>query len=175
MVNEKKNYNGANRRNGMVDRRDEKLAICTQPCNPIVESLGKIESKFEVEQDERDIEVHKKLDGIYTCLADKIPSKLFWKVVYGLGILVFVVGGGGIAGTLWSIYGMVSDVKGTVIEVRGELAVMKVTVDRTALDVGSHITRAELKNDEFDRRLDNVEKGETFFNFYHKQHDNPNP
>ena len=168
-------YKGENRRNGMVDRRDEKLAICTQPCKPIVESLEKIELKFEAEQKERDVEVHKKLDGIFACLADKIPSKLFWRVVYGLGILVFVVGGAGISGTLWSIYGNVLEVKGSVLEVKGELAVMAVTVNNTSVNLRGHMDRAQNKNDIFDERLDSIEQGTTFFNFYNKQHENPNP
>lgn len=137
--------------------------ICTQPCQPIVKSLDKIESELKSDQKDRDKEVHRKLDNIFSCLALKIPSKLFWRVIGGFFTLVFAIGGVTIAGTLWSIYGMVSEVK-------GDLKTISVTVARTASDVSTHIIRADNKNDNFDRRLDAIEQGKTFFNFYDKQH-----
>ena len=136
---------------------------CIQPCTPIVEELDKRDTKLEKILENKDKEVHKKLDSIFTCLGTKIPSALFWRIVYGLGILVFVVGGAGIGGTLWGIYGMVSEVK-------TDVKVMGVTVNNTSIDLKSHMARASTKHDEFDSRLDDIEKGETFYNFYKKQH-----
>jgi len=168
------------RRSGM--RRREDSLVCKELCRPIVLELDRRREMDRVDLDKRtrdriadldkrDEKIHHKLDEIHNCLGTKIPSKLFWRVVSGFGILVFVICGVGIAGTLWSIYGMVSEVK-------SEVQVVSVMVDNTAVDLKSHLNRAENKYDSFDKRLDQIEQGTTFFNFYNRQHKSetkPNP
>jgi len=164
-----KNDLNLDRRSG-ADRRE----ICSEVCKPIVLELDRrrdmdridLERRTKdkiIDLDKRDEKIHNKLDKIYTCLGAKIPSKLFWRVVSGFSIFIFVICGVGITGTLWSIYGMVSEVK-------AQIQVVSVTVDTTAVDLKSHLVRAEKKYDIFDSRLDKVEQGDTFFNFYNKQH-----
>ena len=74
----------------------------------------------------------------------------------------------GIGGTLW-------DLKSTVSIIATDVKVMAVTVDNTSTDLKSHLTRAENKNDNFDERLDKIERGETYFNFYNKGEMHPKP
>ena len=201
MVKDK--YNEDDRRSGL-DRRIIPPQVCVEVCKPLVNELANRDVKLAivldktVEKVKADItandekvksemkkmksemekignNTHKKLDSISDCIKEKIPSKLFWRVVYGFSILIFGICGAGIVGTLWSIYGIISDVQIKVVEVRGNLSAMSVTVQNTAENLKSHLIKADRKYDEFDHRLDKVEKGETFFNFYNKQHkDNKN-
>lgn len=133
------------RRTNVEDRR-QNPPMCAQPCIPIVNEL-----------DKRDSEVHTKLDNIYTCLGTKVPSKIFWRLATGVGIIVFI----GIGGTLW-------EMKSTISQIDTNVKVMTVTVNSTSQNLSSHITRADSKFDEFDERLDSIERGDTYFNFHNR-------
>ena len=150
----------------------ERTPICSEVCRPIVIELNDRDDKLKVELDKTAEKVkaeldktqsilHVKLDGIYTCLASKVPSRLFWRVVGGFFTLVFGICGIGIAGTLWSIYG-------TVLEVNNKVDVMAVTVKDTREDLKYHLIRGEMQNIEIDKRLDKVERGETYYRYHEK-------
>ena len=155
----------------MADEK-ERNPMCGEVCKPIVlelnrrdeklkSELGKTAEKVKAELDKSQGTLHVKLDGIYTCLASKIPSKLFWRVVTGFSILVFGICGVGIAGTLWSIYG-------TVLQVNEKVAVMAVTLEHTSSNLKTHLIRYERKSDQVDARLNKVEQGETYYRYHEK-------
>ena len=146
--------------------------ICGEPCKPIVNELNSRDDKLKLqlektaEQVKTELEksqsiIHVKLDGIYTCLASKIPSRLFWRVVTMFSVLIFGICGAGIAGTLWSIYG-------TVLEVNKKVAVMAVTIENTSSNLKSYLIRYERKSDQVDGRLNKVEQGETYYRYHDK-------
>jgi len=145
---------------------------CGEVCKPIVLELNHRDEKLKAELDKTAEKVkeeldktlstlHVKLDGIYTCLASKVPSKLFWKIITGFSIFVFGICGAGIVGTLWSIYG-------TVLEVNKKVAVMAVTLENTSSDLKTHLIRYERKSDQVDARLNKVEQGETYYRYHEK-------
>ena len=147
-------------------------AICKEVCKPIIvelnsrdeklkTSLEKTAEKVRLEQEKTNQILTVKLDGIYTCLSSKIPSRLFWRVIGGFFTLVFGICGIGIAGTLWSIYG-------TVLEVNQKVEVMAVTVKNTREDLKYHLVRYEMQNRAIDERLDKVERGETYYRYHEK-------
>ena len=159
------------RRNGK-ERRAMPPEICGEVCKPIVLELNRRDDKLKVELektadkvkeelDKTQSTLHVKLDGIYTCLASKVPSKLFWKIITGFSILVFGICGAGIAGTLWSIYG-------TVLQVNEKVAVMAVTLENTSSNLKTHLIRYEWKSDQVDSRLNKVEQGETYYRYHDK-------
>ena len=145
---------------------------CGEVCKPIIMELNHRDEKLKTELDKTAEKVkeeldktlstlHGKLDGIYTCLASKVPSKLFWKIITGFSIFVFGICGAGIVGTLWSIYG-------TVLEVNKKVAVMAVTLENTSSDLKTHLIRYERKSDQVDARLNKVEQGETYYRYHEK-------
>ena len=156
----------------MNERHDEAPVCKKEVCKPIVLELNARDEKLKTELDKTAEKVkeeldktlstlHVKLDGIYTCLASKVPSKLFWKIITGFSILVFGICGVGIAGTLWSIYG-------TVLQVNEKVAVMAVTLENTSSDLKTHLIRYERKSDQVDARLNKVEQGETYYRYHDK-------
>ena len=156
----------------MNERHDEAPVCKKEVCKPIVLELNARDEKLKVELDktaekvkaELDslmTKIHVKLDGIYSCLASKIPSRLFWRVIGGFFTLVFGICGVGIAATLWSIYG-------TVLEVNSKVDVLDVTVKSTAVDLKTHLIRYERKSDQVDARLNKVEQGETYYRYHEK-------
>ena len=148
------------RRNGK-ERRAMPPTVCNEVCKPIVVELDKRDEKMRVNLEKVVEKIHIKLDGIYTCLASKVPSKLFWKIITGFSIFVFGICGAGIVGTLWSIYG-------TVLQVNEKVAVMAVTLDITSSNLKTHLIRDDLKNDQVDARLDKVEQGEIYYRYHDK-------
>ena len=148
------------RRNGK-ERRAMPPTVCNEVCKPIVVELDKRDEKMRVNLEKVVEKIHIKLDGIYTCLASKVPSKLFWKIITGFSIFVFGICGAGIVGTLWSIYG-------TVLQVNEKVAVMTVTLDITSSNLKTHLIRDDLKNDQVDARLNKVEQGETYYRYHDK-------
>jgi len=156
----------------MNERHDEAPVCKKEVCKPIVLELNARDEKLKTELDKTAEKVkeeldktlstlHVKLDGIYTCLASKVPSKLFWKIITGFSIFVFGICGAGIVGTLWSIYG-------TVLEVNKKVAVMAVTLENTSSDLKTHLIRYERKSDQVDARLNKVEQGETYYRYHDK-------
>ena len=154
----------------MADEKE--INPCGEVCKPIVlelnhrdeklkAELDKTAEKVKEELDKTLITLHGKLDGIYTCLASKVPSKLFWKIITGFSIFVFGICGAGIVGTLWSIYG-------TVLEVNKKVAVMAVTLENTSSDLKTHLIRYERKSDQVDARLNKIEQGETYYRYHDK-------
>ena len=150
----------------------ERTPICSEVCRPIVIELNERDDKLRVELDKTAEKVkteldktqsilHVKLDGIYTCLASKVPSRLFWRVVGGFFTLVFGICGLGIAGTLWSIYG-------TVLEVNNKVDVMAVTVMDTREDLKYHLVRYDVQGKIITERLNRVEQGETYYRYHDK-------
>jgi len=136
-------------------------AICKEVCKPIIVELNSRDERLKTSLEKFHQVLTVKLDGIYTCLSSKIPSKLFWRVIGGFFTLVFGICGIGIAGTLWSIYG-------TVLEVNQKVEVMSVTVKNTREDLKYHLVRYEIQNRAIDERLDKVERGETYYRYHEK-------
>ena len=145
-----------------LNRRDDKLKVeLEKTADKVKDELNRKDEGLKVELDQTAIKLHTKLDGIYTCLASKVPSKLFWKIITGFSIFVFGICGAGIVGTLWSIYG-------TVLQVNEKVAVMAVTLDITSSNLKTHLIRDDLKNDQVDARLNKVEQGETYYRYHDK-------
>ena len=155
----------------MADEK-EKTPICGEVCRPIVVELNRRDDKLKSELDKTAETVkaeldrtqgilHGKLDGIYSCLAAKIPSRLFWRVMGGFFTLVFGICGIGIAGTLWSIYG-------TVLSVNNKVDVMAVTVKDTREDLKYHLVRYDMLGKTIDDRLNKIEIGETYYRYHEK-------
>lgn len=136
---------------------------CRQPCEPIVKVIEKRDASWKESLVKLESEVHAKLDKIFTCLGTKIPSKLFWKLISAGAFFIFVVIGGSVAGTLWSL-------RSTIADIATDVKVMSVSVKLTANQMNQHVTRAEMKYDEFDKRLDSIERGETYFNFHDRDY-----
>ena len=147
--------------------RREMPPECKNPCDPIVKELNNRDEEFKKVIDNLDGRVHSKLDKIFTCLAEKIPSKLFWRIVFAGMTFVFIIIGGGVAGTFWAL-------KNSISEIDTNVKVMAVTVNRTAEDMNTHIIRAEQKYDSFDQRLDSIERGDTYFNFHNREKERRN-
>jgi len=135
--------------------------ICKEVCKPIIVELNNRDERLKTTLEKSHQVLTVKLDGIYTCLSSKIPSRLFWRVIGGFFTLVFGICGLGIAGTLWSIYG-------TVLEVNQKVEVMAVTVKNTREDLKYHLVRYEMQNRQTDERLDKVERGETYYRYHEK-------
>ena len=135
--------------------------ICKEVCKPIIVELNNRDERLKTTLEKSHQVLTVKLDGIYTCLSSKIPSRLFWRVIGGFFTLVFGICGLGIAGTLWSIYG-------TVLEVNQKVEVMAVTVKNTREDLKYHLVRYEMQNRQTDERLDKVEQGETYYRYHEK-------
>ena len=136
-------------------------AICKEVCKPIVVELNSRDERLKTTLEKSHQVLTVKLDGIYTCLSSKIPSRLFWRVIGGFFTLVFGICGIGIAGTLWSIYG-------TILEVNQKVEVMSVTVKNTREDLKYHLVRYEMQNRAIDEPLDKVERGETYYRYHEK-------
>jgi len=136
-------------------------AVCKEVCKPIIVELNSRDERLKTSLEKFHQVLTVKLDGIYTCLSSKIPSRLFWRVIGGFFTLVFGICGIGIAGTLWSIYG-------TILEVNQKVEVMAVTVKNTREDLKYHLVRYEIQNRAIDERLDKVERGETYYRYHEK-------
>ena len=136
-------------------------AVCKEVCKPIIVELNSRDERLKTSLEKFHQVLTVKLDGIYTCLSSKIPSRLFWRVIGGFFTLVFGICGIGIAGTLWSIYG-------TILEVNQKVEVMAVTVKNTREDLKYHLVRYEMQNRAIDERLDKVERGETYYRYHEK-------
>ena len=139
----------------------EETPICKEVCKPIIVELNSRDERLKTSLEKFHQVLTVKLDGIYTCLSSKIPSRLFWRVIGGFFTLVFGICGIGIAGTLWSIYG-------TILEVNQKVEVMAVTVKNTREDLKYHLVRYEIQNRAIDERLDKVERGETYYRYHEK-------
>jgi len=156
----------------MVDLDKAGAPTCGEVCKPMVlelnrrddklkSELGKTAEKVKAELDKTQGLLHVKLDGIYSCLASKIPSRLFWRVMGGFFTLVFGICGIGIAGTLWSIYG-------TVLSVNNKVDVMAVTVKDTREDLKYHLVRYDMQGKTVNDRLNKIEIGETYYRYHDK-------
>jgi hypothetical protein len=155
-----------NRRSGM-ERRE--IPPCVQPCKPIVDDLDKRDAKLVDDLDKRDNKlqmmlkqwdeaIHRKLDKVFECLETKIPSRIFWRALGFGGFFVFVFMGG----MMWSL-------KSTVSEIDTNVKIMNVTVNSTGINVKENIIRAEQKYNEFDRRLDKIERGDVYYKLKEKE------
>ena len=146
--------------------------ICGEICKPIVIELNTRDEKLKIELertaekvkrelDRTQTSLHVKLDGIYLCLASKIPSRLFWRVIGAFFTLVFGICGLAIAGSLWSIYGK-------VLEVSTKVDVMAVTVTDTRENLKFHLVQYDIKGRIIDNRLNKIETGETYYRYHDK-------
>ena len=149
-------YNGPNRRINMVGRREVDL-VCKEVCKPIVVEFDKRNEKLKIDLDKRDEVFHERLDNLNKCMQDKIPSRLFWKLVGGAAVIIFI----GIGGALW-------EMKSSVADLSTCIKVMNVTVMDTSQLVKDHLLSTEEKFDRYEDRLDAIEKGETYYRYHEK-------
>jgi len=148
------------RRSGKERRMEP--PICKIPCKPIVDELSKIEIELKNEVKERDEATHKKLDAMSKCIEDKVPSRLFWKLTGGASVMIFLVFGA-----------MMWDMKTSISDLDKNISVMAVSVNSNSESLKTHLDRSERTMEKIDERLDKIERGETYYNFYEKENASP--